>query len=349
MGFQIKHSILFELNIWHHYFLNKGGVSFVDPRKMTDEERIRLLSRYNVHRFFEIKPTSSCKETLKNHQLILKNTPTGILVGTKTEQGNGGKIRPWIPPQEQDKFTFILTVKDPKFYNYTDLPLSVEKHKIYYFNNWIDQPDFLIDLTTEPSPGNNFVNASHELQVLQPLHNIEISGQATASVFQNTRVAQTPVLEKTFSSEEAKAPKVQLDMRQLPSGWYRLHLTNPETDKSFFLNNEGLKADTFGVVEIYCRNASDDQAFLDENGNLKKTDQPTNEGKLPGVFELRFKNRWTKWRYLNSKNEEQLTTGYNPLTASGNVPIELGGKLAPNPSAKMIKKEDGDIFSEIYI
>ena len=125
MGFTISHRILFELNIWNHFFLDKGRDNFVE---LGPNEKLRQISRYDVHRFFDIRLTTSCIKRLAGHQLKLKKTPSGLLVGVK-ENEDGDK--PWIPFDGQMKLTFVLTVIDPEFYNYSDLSLEAGIHPVH--------------------------------------------------------------------------------------------------------------------------------------------------------------------------------------------------------------------------
>ncbi|WP_257657866.1 hypothetical protein [Parapedobacter lycopersici] len=75
------------------------------------------------------------------------------------------------------------------------------------------------------------------------------------------------------------------------------------------------------------------------------------------VFTLRFKNRYTFWRYIgvdfgaNSVSDTTLL-----LTRQGFIPVKVKDKNGvltttelPNPAVQMIKPETNQVFSEIYV
>ena len=85
------------------------------------------------------------------------------------------------------------------------------------------------------------------------------------------------------------------------------------------------------------------------------------------VFELKFKNQSTVWRYIFNSNQVVsgsddvkqengnpkmlITAKAYPLTSSGFISLKFGDKELPNPGISLIKpaKTSNNIFSEIYM
>jgi len=77
---------------------------------------------------------------------------------------------------------------------------------------------------------------------------------------------------------------------------------------------------------------------------------------------VRFRNRFTKWRYLGEKFSNKPEVGPHPLTKKGLVDVSAtdgnGNTVEdlPNPNTRMVKTEHPvndnqhyDVISEIYI
>lgn len=128
--------ILFEINILHHFFLNKGLRHF---EGMKDDDKLRQLANYDVHNFLHIKPTLSCQSKLSGYKLLFKKTFTGFIIGTPTE--NGDDTKPFSDFVEKDQFSFEVRINDSYILNYSNLSLKESPGQIYYFNNR-DKADF---------------------------------------------------------------------------------------------------------------------------------------------------------------------------------------------------------------
>ena len=78
---KITANILFECNLLHHYFLNKGERNILS---MNATEQLKQLSNYHWENIFDIKPTKNCLQQLRGHQMQLVYTPIGFLTTIKT-------------------------------------------------------------------------------------------------------------------------------------------------------------------------------------------------------------------------------------------------------------------------
>lgn len=126
MAFTINYSILFKVDILHHYFLNKGDNEF---SVMSDDERQKQLQHYLTGAYFKIRPSSQTAAILAGHKLVFRTTQTGFIVLALIDRAK--------PVQTLDKdldLTFMMHLSDPFFYSYTDLELE-NSGKIFYFSN----------------------------------------------------------------------------------------------------------------------------------------------------------------------------------------------------------------------
>lgn len=129
MAFSVKYKILFKVNVLHHFFLNKGLTDF---STMSEAEKEKQLDVYDCNTVFSIVPTRLTQQKLNGHNLVFKNSTNGISVWSKV-WGDDNQV-PFIDLEPDLNFTFLIQLKDPVFYNYTNLKLE-NAGKIYYFAN----------------------------------------------------------------------------------------------------------------------------------------------------------------------------------------------------------------------
>lgn len=134
MGISVTYSILFEVHVLHHYFLNRGVKNFA---LMTADEQAGVMLKYNIHEFLDIVPTEECRKNLNRHQCIFKRTAAGIIVGLKADldSQNPVKYKPFHEIDNDLIFTFHIHLKDFSLLNYTDLPLTGDSGQVYLFSN----------------------------------------------------------------------------------------------------------------------------------------------------------------------------------------------------------------------
>lgn len=129
MAFSIKYTALFQVNILHHYYLNKGVEEFAS---MSEIDKNKQLDSFDLNPVFNIIPTQKTQQELKGHNLVFKTINTGFTVWSKVT-GNNNNV-PFISFDDDLNFTFLIQLKDSIFYNYTNLKLK-NAGKIYYFSN----------------------------------------------------------------------------------------------------------------------------------------------------------------------------------------------------------------------
>ncbi len=144
MAITIKYKILFSIDLLHHYFLDKGVDHY---ESLNADQKIKQLAFYDIRNFITLTPTPSCLEIIKNHNLIFRPTPTGILIGSKIAPDND---QPFVDISIDTKFTFVLNLKSQSFFNYTALPLNFGSPQCFYFNNLEKDSSSFLNLSKNP-------------------------------------------------------------------------------------------------------------------------------------------------------------------------------------------------------
>lgn len=402
MSISITYHILFEVNLIHHYFLNKGEEVF---DAMNDADKANMMLKYDAREIFEIVPTEECSKILSAHNCIFKNTSTGIIVGLRAESDGlePPKFKPFTALADDLMFTFLIKLRDMDLMNYTALPFTGNSGQIFTFQNTIAGgskkfPSLsavppLYQAAEEYLPGDmlsdNLNNQTKLFTALQKTTQVT----STASDWINEELADNlplqyvnvndrhPLVHGIFSYHVKSTnvepvatvktatgitvtPKVnilpgefrtlQVDMRQFPDGFYTMHIESAAPvytdDIAFYLLQQ--RESPFGIIQLNVK--SDDVTYdmLDPLGNMRSP-----------AYELRFRNRLTRWRYIGKKfNDDSVTDTPLPLTRFGfieNVTV-LGkeGELIddlPNPAVSIIKTEaltkttEKNYYSEIHI
>jgi hypothetical protein len=114
------YAILFEVEVLHDYFLNRGSLVH---ETLEGEQMEAVRRRYATSPFLEIFPTVPTEKQLAGHKMLFKSTAAGFLVAVQTDASTSDK-RPVVPPGADFRLTFALRIRDPRFFNYTALAAS---------------------------------------------------------------------------------------------------------------------------------------------------------------------------------------------------------------------------------
>jgi hypothetical protein len=367
MTITISANILFELNILHHYFLNKGTQNFED---MSAEEKLKQLNNYHVLNFMEIVPTPDCRRQIKNYKLKYVPTPTGFIIAAHADSEDENK--PFLPPDENLKLTFALKLKDGSFFNFSDLDLGIPRDQIFYFNNLEKTNSDNLSLsqsTPSGTPSLKYVGVDDLLKFYKNIHNHSIQSVGDSVQISLTNSHGDEVLNETVDLTDGKKT-YQLDLRRIPSGKYTLKEDDGSGfTENFYLNNSTFFPGIFGLVELFGETTQqNDYAPLTASGAFKNP---------APIYHFRIKNRSTIWKYIYEQNQTLgvdanvvfdkendgvtdnekilLTTINQPLTSNGLIEIKKGNEATdklPNPDIKMIKPDESDdtkIYSETYL
>lgn len=116
-----------KLDILHSYFLNDGEKEF---SSMNEEESKTQLESYSWKDFLEIYPSAKTSQMMKGNKIVFKSYDDSIILAIKVESGT--ENQPFNELRDDESMTFILSLNDQYFENYTDLDLA---GKLLYFSN----------------------------------------------------------------------------------------------------------------------------------------------------------------------------------------------------------------------
>ncbi len=133
MGFNIHYSRIFDINILHHFFLNKGQTAF---SQLPEDEQEQILLKYDASELFAISPTEQTRKILDSRGCIFKAHPGGFLVATQSipdaSHPNGSPLPDFNPGV---RLTFLAFLRDHNLLNYSALPFRPDPDRVWFFTN----------------------------------------------------------------------------------------------------------------------------------------------------------------------------------------------------------------------
>lgn len=289
-----------------------------------------------------VAPTGLTAKALEGFRCVYKNTPLGCIVAAPADVE--------IPPQTS--FDFVLTVQNSAFFNYTALTMRPQKiYELYY------QPENKIYRYKENVPAlSNLTGASRDFGSGKLLFlSREIPSQAASDLVEWLVRSPTNALLQMISDQPGDAPQ-QLDAQaaNLPVFVHQgdaPSITPPAgligaPARGILLSND-IPDNVYALIRLVASGASDgDFDFVDANGHAKAPHP---------VYQVRFKNRSTVWRYFNQKTgaADPTAPALRPLTYFGNAGLgNAGPKQKPSEGlVKAVKTGDKitSLVSEIYV
>ncbi|MCK3684989.1 hypothetical protein [Maribellus sp. YY47] len=129
MAFSIKYKPLFEVRIFHQYFLNKGTSDFFS---MSEADKEKQLAGYKVSKFLLVFPTAKSRNLLAGQHLVFSLTNTGFMIWVQVTDANDNI--PLISLDDALELTFLLQPLNHTFINCTNLKFS-SAGKLFFFGN----------------------------------------------------------------------------------------------------------------------------------------------------------------------------------------------------------------------
>lgn len=402
MSISIIYKSLFEVKVRHHFFLNKGTQewdSMSQEEKDSQEEKFDLREILDISPTSDCRKllnAHNCifKKTASGILIGIKAEPDDV---------NVGEFKPFVELNDEETFRFTIKLKDFNFLNYSALPLQSAKNRMYVLSNSIIKdsnlssalssvpPVFeggktympgdmlsdsatsqtklftaLVKTTANPSGSADWLTENQGPNTPLSYININDSYLVANGFFSYTMKEKdsVPIAVIKDASGNTINPKteiiqgdfktLQVDMLKHKEGIYTVHIdsnANPayKDDLTFYLlqNNDT----PFALIEIKVKSKQASFDLIDQ-GDLTSP-----------VFEIRFRNRRTHWRYISKKfSAPFITADPMPLTRYGNIeilkPPEPGDTeptSLPNPSVSLIKAEaladttETKYYSEIHI
>ncbi|WP_339705352.1 hypothetical protein [uncultured Kriegella sp.] len=320
---------LFNLILHHAYFLDKGENLFLD---MSAEEQVKRLRAYRVSDFLKFVPSRSTQHNINRYRLVLKPHSQGFRIVAKAIEETGSDSVQYTPIIELPNdltLTFGLYITDPHFENYTQITSKAD-NGLYLFSNL--KPD---------SEASDFANIFSSDVSADPDFLLTEEG---ARQIVHTIVSE----DEFFNSHRDRFSIAHIDKTSIDDpGNVALLEEYIKSQK-----NKGLIA----FVRVTVKGSNDHNLLeFDESdpGNIKQY-----VWNSPLKFTLSFKNRRTFWRYNGDFDDAPLITAdTKPLVKNGFVQIESADfnpepveeHHFPNPKVNLIKKEDSNYYSDIFI
>jgi hypothetical protein len=216
--------------------------------------------------------------------------------------------------------------------------------------------------------GNQYVTTADLLQPVSGLFDLDIGdlavSQATVRAFFAARTVAA--IERTFTAEQGTLSQVQVDLRGLAEGPYRIEVVGSSgaVIRGFACYHApAVRPDNwFGVIDI--GPGTGDSALLNADGTLRSP-----------RYVLRFLNRATRWRYIfpsaqkvgaggevvpqGGNSSILVTPAARPLTRFGSgsrlqvddatTPSVSEAVLLPAPEVRNIRRENTEWFSETHV
>lgn len=337
---RVKNKRLFEVKIFHHFWLDQGE-TFFDA--LSEEHQEKRLKDYDVRQILTVSPAPQTRKALRGTGAILHNTALGFQVALP--EGRSIDLN--------DTYEFFITVKDPYLANYTALTLAPQKiteiyhkpeKKLYRYKENVP----LLSNATGTSRnigGEEALFLSSEYPAAASDDKAEylvLSGGALEQLTGDQPGAQT----RQIASNASEAP-VFVHQGDVPA------ITPPAGVAGAPAHGieltPGTSDNLFALIRLRAGgNANAAFDFVNNNGETKES---------PPVFHIRLKNRSTIWKYISSHNETLLDNPL-PLTHYGNANYTGDeGDSAPRrkPSTRQIRPEITtggkvtQIISEIYV
>lgn len=402
MAVTITYNKLFEVKMLHHFFLNKGETVFdsmADEDKALTMLNYDVREFFDIYPTPECQKalnSHNCVFKATSQGII-------IGVRAEGDDQNPPNLSLFNPFDDDQVFTFVIQLKDMGFMNYTALPITGNSGKMSVFSNLISgSPRSFPSLTSNPPvyeadteyyPGDMLANDTNNLTTLftalkkttspvtdtddwmtetlaenVPLTYANINDKHSVVhgmlLYKVSETDVTPSITVKTASGITITPEinilageyrtVQVDMRGFPDGFYTIHFESSDPhyvdDIAFYLFQK--RSNPFGILNLALH--SDDPAYsmVDGNGFLRSP-----------VYELRFRNRHTYWRYVGKAfNTNSVTENPLPLTRYGvitNVTVKdkdgADVEDLPNPGYAPVKTEalskpdEKKYYSEIHI
>lgn len=330
---------VFNINILHAYFLDEGNKKYapeVGETPMNDDEKNLAIKKYDINDYLKIIPVPNTITLVKNHRMMIIPHKQGIrlLISTTEETVNASTVyKPIIQLDNNDILTFAIYANDANFNNYTNLR-EVSENRLYLFSNEVT------NLTT-------------------PVSNIFIEDGIIDDDYLLTE-ADTRTIIQTVHSEEKNAAYEPFSLTRIIT-LINDNDTLSEAEKTSEIEalldkyiSEQKRNGLIGYFRLKVTGDNGNDLFTDINDNQYTIDTPIE-------FTSLFKNRNTFWKYINiADNRTLITEDPQPLTKNGYIeidknsfnpvaPVEADEYQYPNPTATLIKEDNSNYYSEIFI
>lgn len=321
---------LFEVRVLHHYWLDEGAVVF---DLIPQTKKNQRLQTYDMRAFLAVRPTVATEKLMASFGCLFRETALGFIVAA-----HDAAVLP-----ADTVFDFMVTVKDSRFYDYTALTLRPQE--IYELHNESDKTTYrykenvplLSNLTGTTRAGALFLSK-------------EPPSLATDDQVESLFLFGGMLVQLTGDGPNAAMQKLDDHADKLPAYVNQgdVPVTAPPPGLSGAPTRgirltDGMADDVFALLSLRAANENNASFSFVDAGHPKTT---------PPVYQVRFKNRATFWRYLDKRNRKPLYPPEDesllPMTFFGH----MGDKQKPSEGLVKVEKSSTGVkklVSEIYV
>jgi hypothetical protein len=326
---------LFEVRLLHHFWLDDGFALF---DSLPENRKTKLLLTYDSRSFMSVGPTPATANILKAFGGIFNNTACGFVVAIPKEA--------MLPDNEL--FSFVITITDADFYQYTSLTfINRNIYELYYA-----QEDKIIRFKENVPVFSNLTGVSRGVNPDKLLFlSREVPASTVSDKVEFLNITGNALFQLTSSQPGATKVKLNAVAANMPVFVHQndspvivppMGLTGTP-GRGILLTSE-IPDNIFGLVNIATINPLDADFSCTSAGVAKN---------VCPVFQVRFKNRLAVWKYLNKNSGAPISESSTPLpfTYNGNAGI----KKKPGESAIKVQYEGNDptkriekVYTEIF-
>ncbi|HEX2629782.1 MAG TPA: hypothetical protein VHM26_12235, partial [Chitinophagaceae bacterium] len=257
---QVKYASLFEVVFLHDYYKDE-------------------LSRDII-----ITPSPATERTLRQLGWRMINTDTGCKVFGKVTEINKVDFLN-IPVPENTRLVFLLQLRNRSFETFSLLKLDKKQNEHYYFNNLVNN----IGQNNAPllvaNTGSKKVSDNDLMRFERNTYRRDHTSNALSHIGEVRFTDNGEIFSQTRDNNEDQF-NFSFDLREATGGRASFFLDNNKQD-DFYLEDNGVGSDCFGVIEIFHRAALPNEYRFVNNDRSVATKKYT----------IRFANRQTTWRY----------------------------------------------------
>jgi hypothetical protein len=137
---KILYKQLLDLQLWHDYYL--GQPDGLDS----------LPDTYDIANTLAFMPTLNCKRILQNLHWVFRSDRRGAVIFAEVDEVTQGVFHTKIPVDRPYRLLFWLVIRDPYFANFTNLPFTSVRDRLYYFTNLSNNVQGQTLFLTQPLP-----------------------------------------------------------------------------------------------------------------------------------------------------------------------------------------------------
>lgn len=344
---------LFNINLYHAYFLDEGNRKFHDLKGtglvLSLNDKDRIIAEYDSTKFLNIIPTDATSKKLEDYRLLLKNHTKGIRVFTEalrvTAYENGNTVErynPLIKLPENLRLSFYIKSNDRYFDNYSNI-INKNKPQLYVLSNKRSSTSNIFDANNQIKELSEFLASEKDTRKLV----YELEKEKQSNNFSIANIDDTII--NTIETKIVEGKDLDDEEKKI------LEALNTQIKR---VRNSQI----IGVLQLEITGTSYSLAEDIQTRNLDTYEYEEKQCILKNhpSFDIAIENRKTFWRYNEpSKNLVRTTKEKKPLTQNGTIIIKKEDVSPqpnrnekyyfPNPTSSSIRKENEDYYSEIFI